>query len=107
MHKVVQFLWRSDEAESDAWYDICLELLPEDKAKTLEKIIALYGRVGQRLKSHTLCWTDGYTKKDGLTKVELAELRDFDPEDYAAEGAPPEDAPVVITHRFVIHCQDY
>jgi hypothetical protein len=105
MLKVVQFVWRSDDAEDDKWYDICPELLPEAKAKALEKVIALYGRVGQRLKSHILCWTDSYTKKDGLTKAEVEELHEFDPEDYV-DGAPPEDAPVLITHRFVLHCPD-
>jgi hypothetical protein len=106
MYKIVQLIWRADDAEDDAWYDVCLELLPEDKAKKLAQIIALFKRIGQRTKTHILCWTDGYSKKDGLTKKELEELRIFDPADYVG-GAPPEDAAVVITERFVVHCPDY
>jgi hypothetical protein len=100
--EIVQFVWRAGDEMDDAWYDICIELLPADKADALRTIIALYARFGTRTKTHVRCWTDAYTKKKNMTTAELELLRTFEPHAFA-EGAPPQGAVVVITDRFIVH----
>ena len=103
VHKVVQILWRCEDSENDIWLDICTELMPAVEADILFRVLTSYNRVGQQLARHVLAWPNEYSTFDGLTKLEVEELRTMNNllPTYMAY-APPANAPILVVGRYVV-----
>lgn len=93
--QVVHILQRYGTSMDDVWFDICIDLLPSDKADLLKEIIEVYDRLGTPLKRHILVTPNSYDEEE----IDLVKLHDLD---EFSEYKPPLDESIVVVGRYVI-----
>lgn len=102
VYEVYEIFYRDSDASYDLWLTVCPSLVPEDKARSLLRVLRAHDVAGERVgDSHTLCMPKEYDIGDQiLTQQELKEVQDFDLTPYR-NSAPPEGAARVVKGRYV------
>ncbi len=100
--RVVQIISLREDSEYHEWYDICIDMLPPDKAADLSKIIEIFDRIGDKKETFVLCYPTEYGKSENLTKDETKKVREFNVSEYSQGTVLPDEMPRIITGRFVL-----
>lgn len=103
-YTVVEMVQRSEDAEEDIWIDICLELLPKDKAVALSRMLELFDKSGVKMKGHVQVWpvkTYACDCDQALTEDEVKEMQAFDIDHYDGYSLEPR-APCIIAGRYMV-----
>ena len=76
--RVIQFVIRSPDYDTDKWYDICIERLPKEKACVFQYYNDLFRDIASDFGTHKNLFLSEYTEADGnLTIEDIRLIRNF------------------------------